>query len=202
MDRRFIYVLVHENKIHYVGKTKNIRKRMFAHKKKYPDSILEIIDDVSVSEWKFWERHYIWLFRSWGFQLDNKRLHGGNGCDVVSEKTKQKLSENWHRVHPNPIKTWVNVKNHSDEARKKMSDSKKGKPAKNKGVPQSEESRLKMSVAKKGKPSSFKGKTLSEGSRLKISNAKKGKPTWNKGVPASDDARRKMSEAAKHRYSK
>lgn len=79
---RFIYILHINDIIHYVGKTKHPDKRWNCHKQKYPNSILEVIDEVPTSEWKFLERHYIWLYRSWGFPLDNRKCHGGNGCDI------------------------------------------------------------------------------------------------------------------------
>ena len=66
----------------------------------------------------------------------------------------------------------------SEETRKKLSESLKGKP-------KSEEARRKMSE-------SAKGKVLSEETKRKISEA-------GKGRVFSDEARRKISEAAKQR---
>ena len=39
-----------------------------------------IIDSVNKKEWKFWEKHYISLYRSWGFNLKNM-TEGGDGVD-------------------------------------------------------------------------------------------------------------------------
>lgn len=59
----------------------------------------------------------------------------------------------------------------SDETRKKISIANTGKshPAWNKGVPWSEEAKRKMSETRKGKPGTFKGKTHSEETRKMIS---------------------------------
>lgn len=47
---------------------------------------------------------------------------------------------------------------HSDETKRKISESKKGKGTWNKGVPMSEEQKKKLSEAHKGKPAVIKGK--------------------------------------------
>lgn len=56
---------------------------------------LKIIDEVPLEESSFWERHYIDLYKSWGFNLKNT-AKGGAGCLVLgkkrSEETKQKIS--------------------------------------------------------------------------------------------------------------
>ena len=77
-------------------------------------------------------------------------------------------------------------KHHSEESRKKMSESKKGKPSWIKGKHHSEESRKKMSESKNGKHHS-------EETRKKISDAHKGKHH-------SEDTRKKMSKATKGKH--
>ena len=66
----------------------------------------------------------------------------------------------------------------------------------NKGVTISEEIRKKISETKKGRPSNRKGVTLSEETRRKISEAKKGK----KCKPFTEEHRIKLSEAQKRRW--
>lgn len=59
---------------------------------------MEVIDTVPIEELDFWEEHYIFLYRSWGFDLVNIML------DVVqcrmSNDTKKKMSQrlygNWN----------------------------------------------------------------------------------------------------------
>ncbi len=143
---RYIYVLTNNDDVHYVGKTKNIGDRRSSHKKKYPSSVFEVIDIVPIVEWKFWERHYISLYRSWGFKLDNKRLYGGNGCDIVSEETRRKigLAQIGNKNNLGRVVT--------KEHRKNLSEAHKGQKAWNKGLktgPLSEQDKLNKSIAAK-----------------------------------------------------
>ena len=85
--------------------------------------------------------------------------------------------------------------NVSDETRKKMSESNKGRSAWNKGnkcKPITEEHARKMHEA-------WKGKHHTDESRKKMSEALKGKPSPRKGMTLSEETRRKISEAAKRR---
>lgn len=95
---------------------------------------------------------------------------------------------------------------HSEQTRKKMSESHKGKIAWNKGIkmPQeahkgnhnpfygkhhSEKTKRKMSEALKGK-----NRNLSEEARRKMSEACKGRPAWNRGKHSTEETRKKMSK--------
>ena len=83
----------------------------------------------------------------------------------------------------------------SEDTRKKMSESLKGRTAWNKGKklkPITEEHARKMHEA-------WKGKHHTEESRKKMSEALKGKPSPRKGMTLSEEHRRKLSEAAKRR---
>lgn len=86
---------------------------------------------------------------------------------------------------------------HSDEERKKISDSLKGKPSWMKGRHHSDTARKKMSETRKGRISNMKGKKLSYESREKISNTLKGHTPWNKGKKMSDEYCIKMSATQK-----
>lgn len=79
----YIYTLSENNIAYYVGRTKNINQRMRSHKSEgrlRPGCTYEIINECDKSEMTFWERHYISLYRSWGFSLINKteQEHRGN----------------------------------------------------------------------------------------------------------------------------
>jgi len=80
----------------YVGKTKTpFSKRIYSHKLRFGEDILmEEIDKIEEINWKFWEKHYISLFRSWGFKLDNKN-NGGGGLNFHSEISKDKIRKKW-----------------------------------------------------------------------------------------------------------
>jgi hypothetical protein len=82
---RFIYCLTNNQIPTYIGKTNDPLKREAQHKKSFPNDVFEVIDEVPTKEWKFWERHYISLYKSWGFDLRNKVL-GGNGSDFYCEE--------------------------------------------------------------------------------------------------------------------
>ena len=71
-----IYCLIKDNTPFYVGKTRNPQSRFNTHKRQFNCEIL-ILDEVDDSKWKFWEKHYISLFKSWGFKLENKNNGGG-----------------------------------------------------------------------------------------------------------------------------
>lgn len=228
--KRFIYILTDNDKVHYVGKTKNIINRGKAHKKKYPNSILEIIDEVPTDEWKFWERHYIWLYRSWGFQLNNKKCHGGNGSDILTEEHKLKISSSLkksYEIKPRSEEVYKKIglankgKIVSEESRKRIAEAAKGNTS-HKGFKHSEESKLLMSKKKLGKITSeetrlklsnaFKGKKHSEETINRLSEINKGKilseehrlklSNSHKGKTASEETKRKMSEAQLRRRNK
>lgn len=119
---RSIYILTINGIPHYVGKTKNPNERFCKHKRKYPNSILEVIDEVPITEWKFWERHYISLYRSWGFKLDNKKLYAGNGSDVMSEEHKSKISKalkNIPKSKEHNLKVSLSLKGHKHSIKTK-----------------------------------------------------------------------------------
>ena len=166
-------------------------------------------------------------------QIYKKRPHTLKEVYLKTCYTQEELDE-WEQYYIKFYNTlWPNGYNleeggrgglPSEEARRKMSNAKKGKPAHNKGIPMSEEqkkkiseskkniseeTRKKLSNANKGKhhseeskkkmSNSKKGKEFSEEHRKKLSNAKKGKPAHNKGVPMSEEQKKKLSEAHKKR---
>ena len=170
-----IYYLCREDKVpFYVGKANNLKIRENQHKLKLGKNIiLETIDEIPTNEWKFWEKHYISLFKSWGFILVNKN-EGGGGELYRSEETKQKLRK------PNPkagrrgplnqeIKNKISKsktgKHHTEETKLKISNSNKGKLVSQEtldkkrkamvGKKFTEETKLKMSMSSKGKTKSL-----------------------------------------------
>ncbi len=120
MKTTFIYILwdPRSNNKCYIGKADNPFKRftyghlMDSHLKGHSikkdwikklkrlglKPILEIIDEISVNEHEFWERHYISLYKSWGFDLTNDpKCPGGESGPSAkgrkhSEEHKRKLS--------------------------------------------------------------------------------------------------------------
>ena len=85
--------------------------------------ILEIIDIVPGENWTFWERWWISLFKSWGFNLVNIGIGGEGG--PLSEETKKKISLSNKGKQPRLGKKF------SEETKKKMSIDRTGKKQSN-----------------------------------------------------------------------
>lgn len=123
------------------------------------------------------------------------KLHPGNTRLIYAVRCMA-VGGNGKRVN-NKLYGWLRkpVK-HSEETIEKIR-------ASNLGKKRSDEARKNISEAKKGCVSPRKGVTVSEESRLKMSLAKKGKkrgPSPLKGRKMSDETKRKMSESQKARF--
>ena len=110
MKNVYIYTLSDQSGIKYVGKTVNIKIRLYRHiydavyynkstKKnnwiksllnKNEKPILEILDVVPKEEWVFWEKYWILQLQSWGIVLKNETC-GGEGIEMTDE-IKNKIS--------------------------------------------------------------------------------------------------------------
>lgn len=111
----FIYTLSIENDIRYVGKSnapfgrlkKHLKecklkrtkkeKWLFSLKEKGITPKLEILDEVSETDWSFYEKYWISQLKCWGFNLLNG-TEGGEGSDGFrgkkhSNETKNKCKE-------------------------------------------------------------------------------------------------------------
>lgn len=88
----------------YVGKTKTpFSKRIYSHKLRFGEDILmEEINKIEEINWKFWEKHYISLFKSWGFELINKNIGGGGpqGGYFLTQDTKNKIGKSNSKLKP------------------------------------------------------------------------------------------------------
>jgi hypothetical protein len=128
-----IYVIEKNNIPIYVGKTVNFNVRKFYHRKKYGDDITWFfIDQVNDNEWKFWEKHYISLFKSWGFKLTNQNKGGGGSTSYTKEQC-------------------VKISNIKKGMKYKISEeSKKNKSKKLTGLKRSDETKIKISKSKIG----------------------------------------------------
>ena len=97
----------------------------------------------------------------------NIRIGGKTGyVKIHSEETKKKIS------------LAKKGKPMSQEAKNKLSKSRMGYPAWNKGIPISTDVKNKLY-------NSHKGKKLSQETKDKISKSQQGKPAWNKGISMS-----------------
>lgn len=143
-ETTFIYVLLDpiSNEVRYIGKSDNPKNRLAEHIKKsiykstYKNKwiqyllkkslkpVIEIIDEVRQEDWSFWEKHYISLYKSWGFKLTNSAEggNGGNLGDLVNKKISEKLkgrvlSDEWKK---NISKSHIGKK-HTEDTINKMS---------------------------------------------------------------------------------
>lgn len=97
--------------VKYIGCTADLKKRLSSHiysdkdqvsKKRWIHSLtktghlptMDVVDVVDDSEWAFWERHYISLFKSWGFRLLNVSI-GGSGASGITHSASsiKKISD-------------------------------------------------------------------------------------------------------------
>jgi len=161
---------------------------------------IEIIDAVPEKDWKFWESHYIKLFKSFGARLTNL-TGGGEGTtgytytDEARESARQSALRGYARGrkkllgenHPMFGKT------RSEETKKLISKANLGKIC-------SKETKKKI---RKGNL----GKTQTEESRKLMSKARKGK-TWEEiyGVEKANEMKeslsKKLSGKNNHNYGK
>lgn len=156
--------------------------------------VLEILDEVPETEWQFWEKEWIRLYRALGFRLTNA-TEGGDGV-VPTEELREKLriahsnisletrakmrasqlGKKHSEAQLEKMRLRMSGERHpffgthrSDETCKKISRSLMGRIL-------SEETRKKMSVARTGEKHNFFGKPRSVETRAKISAALKGRP--------------------------
>ena len=178
----------------YIGASKNIEKRWSAHRNGHSDLAKEF-QTFGLDNFKFeillecpedmlcqWERDMICLYDAddpeKGYNSKNDRPYSLKRTEALKGR---KLSE---------------------ETKRKISESHKGKPAWNRGISLSDETRRKMSESHKGKPVWNRGIPHSEETRRKMSEALRGRKVWNKGIPLSEETKRKKSEKMKEYWKK
>lgn len=132
-------------------------------------------------------------------------IHGGNKCLRLAEISRTKRIE----FSRGKNAFWYG-KHLSDETRKKISESQKGKI-----IPM--DVRKKMSIANTGSLNGFwgkhhsletrkrwsiqrKGRVASEETRLKMSQSFKGRVPWNKGIPTPDYVKNKIGLGNKGKF--
>lgn len=157
-----IYYLHRGDKIpFYVGKTNDIKNRLNTHKNVFGKEIfIELINEVD--DWKYWEKHYINLFKNMGFVLENKNDGGGGPSEgvIFPEERSIKIGQ------ANKGKTLT------FEVKEKIRNKLKGRK-----LPQEQVEKIR--IAKLGKPNAKKGK--SDGPKPGVSKAHKGRISPNKG---------------------
>lgn len=119
--KTIIYYLCKEDGIpFYVGKSNNVTQRKYNHKRTYGSNvILEVLDEVNIKEWRFWETHYISLFRSWGFKLTNQNNGGGGLTTVNFSKDRNMKISIANKGKNSPLKGKVFTEEHKAKIKAK-----------------------------------------------------------------------------------
>lgn len=111
-SKTFIYSLSNrDGEIKYIGKTNNLKKRLFAHiatakkegkchkskwirqlLKKDETPVIEILEEVEDTNWKMHEIYWIAQCRAWGYKLTNI-TKGGDGGDTFTNLTPERKEE-------------------------------------------------------------------------------------------------------------
>lgn len=185
----FVYALVEDQAVRYVGYTSRLEQRRAVHRTRHPHWTMKIMESLPNRKMGL-ERERYWisnLFET-GEPLVNIAVGGNAGIPGLEKSylTKARISASLkgHSMSPETrakISVAKKGRPHSAETRAKISATTKGRP----GKPLSLETRLKIGMAQKGKPQSpeliakrsagLMGRYVSPETRAKISAAQKGK---------------------------
>lgn len=101
--------------IRYVGKTSQPLRRAYEHsylrreenthkknwisklKKKGNAPLFEIIDEVDIEEWQFWEKYWVSQIRSWGYNNLLNHTNGGDGSTFGNKGSFTKGRAPWNK---------------------------------------------------------------------------------------------------------
>jgi hypothetical protein len=190
----YIYVLIdpRDSAPKYIGKADDLKERLRKHLGEKTGTkktnwlrllfkmglkpTIEEIDCVDKNEWQFWERHYISLYRSWGFDLKNGTDGGDGNCSKRSDETKARI----RAARALQIKT-------------------------RKGVPCSEETKELLRQARKLQKGTNKGRMHTEQTKSKIREKRLNQAPPTKGRKVSDttkDALRRANNKSVCQYTK
>jgi group I intron endonuclease len=147
----------------------------------FENHTFEIVKECKAEEIPYYERHYQEYYdvldREFGLNLKYTKV--GEKKQVTSEESRKKMSDAQKNLYENGYVHPMQGKKHSEESKKKNSESQKGKK-------QSEET-IKKRIEK------TKGRKHSEETLKKQSEAKKGKKR-------SEETKKKISEILKENY--
>lgn len=182
MKTTFIYSLSdpRTNQIRYIGKANNPKARLVNHcnPARYRPTykfnwikelrglglkpILEILDEVPLDNWQFWEKFWIQLIKTWGFSLVNY-TDGGDGLTYGNQTSFKKGHRTWNEGTAKPKtlkgnvgKTPESIKNHFKKGSIPWNKNKKGYSTSKKGSKISDEVKKKISKSLIGNESAKK----------------------------------------------
>jgi len=202
IDYVYIYALIDPltNEVRYIGKTNNKKRRIWEHnnesklkrthkekwiqslKNKGAEPIFDIVDIVQLVEWQFWEKHYMSLYKSWGFDLVNGAEGGIGGSGMRGRKHSAESIEKIKMANKGKVFGHM-----SEELKKKISDANRGERHYFYGKHHSEESKKNMSQ-------SHIGVKHSKETKEKISN---NSARYWLGKEFTEEMKEKMSKTRK-----
>lgn len=150
--------------------------------------------------------HYLVHYYLWKCSKKGWRTFTARAFTFMNKKAQKYITDETVELLAQEYKKALGDIHHSEEARKKMSEAKKGKKPYN----MTNETKKKISEAGKGKHHSEeakrkiseanKCKTLSEETKRKLSETHKGKPSPFKGKHMSEETKKRMSEVKKGKH--
>jgi group I intron endonuclease len=191
----------------YIGKSKNIKKRLSKHqtmlkknthenkhlqsaynkygKENFSFYILEECEESEVSEK---EKYYIKIFKTKDREFGYNCTDGGEEGFTFSDETKKRMSDNHANFSGENHPFWG--QHHTDDAKEQMRLLKMGENNPNYGKPMSKERKEKISISNKGKHSND-----TEETRKKKRESHLGEKNYWFGKHLPLETRKKMSEA-------
>lgn len=142
----YIYILRHPltNKIRYVGKTNNIKKRLKnhinatrrgvkSHKNNWIKGLLneglkpkmEVIDEIDSDNWVWLEQYWIAQFKAWGFNLTNMTDGGENPPSWLGRTHSDEYKEVRRKLMTEDNPMWYKTKEEKVEQQRKATETKK-----------------------------------------------------------------------------
>lgn len=201
-----IYMITNPHtKLSYVGLTKNLKKRLYQHKRDFTvecdDFNIEVIFDniPSLAEANEMEKVFIDVHHT--FDNGYNKTRGGGRKTEVSEETKIKLSKSnsgenngfYGKKHNQESLNKMRGRKFSDEHRQKISEDNKRNPRRYwLGKTRSEETNQKISK-------SLKGRKIPKETRQKISKSNSGENNAFYGKKHTLESRLKMSETKRRK---
>lgn len=183
VEQHYNCIYYYENKVNgkgYVGQTVNFINRFRSHKK--PSSNKYLID-MAIS------KYGIENFNVYILEENIKSL------DELNALEKEHISrlETTDRIKGYNIREGGDNSPMSEESRRKLSNSHRGKQVSN-------ETKEKIREAMLGEGNPFYGKAHTEETKRKISESKKGQPSPRKGATLTSDTKQKLSEVRMGKY--
>lgn len=166
------------------------QKKLYPALKKYgPENFLfEVIDTSSQNQSQLDNQEIFYIAKFDSFHNGYNCTKGGNGVRIASEETKRKISESKKgKIGLSGSNHPMFGKNHSEETKRKISEGCKGEK-------HSDEFKAKMSERMKGENNPMFGIPMPEKTRKILSNTNKGNK-YSLGNHHSEEAKKKISEA-------